>query len=445
MVTPLWSMAMVQPITKAAVFLQEIKAGRLKWNGVLDLSVEAKLKGIIEAAAQGRWAEAMAMADKGLKLSTDPSLVIAGGMMHFCAGDHRGARRLFDQSLSMDTDNSLARLMLCIIDWLDGHPSSDSQSRELMVLDWRSDAEFLGYLFRVLEGLVDEESALKGWETEAEKSWLHFVIGLIRAERGEWTEAEILLREAVLAAEPDAWEFFLARATLEQVQKKRLDSLKVDPDWADYQADIEAFTQAVQSDQENKESRRVKLAALNARLKESSAAPKAKRQVLENILESTPENGEILVRLAFYSAMEEAWQQALQYARAFLKREGRQSASRLSVGLLEAEILHLTERPEEAQASLKAYGRVMRDPWYRAIAECLLGIRSEESLKEEAGNSPENFLTLYAALGLWVEGSGDKEKAIEYYKKALESLLDEWLEFEFAKERIQGLRRHPAG
>jgi len=134
----------------------------------------------------------------------------------------------------------------------------------------------------------------------------------------------------------------------------------------------------------------------------------------------------------------------LEYTQVFLKREGRQSASRLSVGLLEAELLHLLNRQDEALEKLKAYVRVMRDPWYRAVAEGLLGKRSEESLKQEAGNNPETFLVLYAALGLWTEGSGDKEKAIEYYKEALESLVDDWVEFELSKERIKSLRRHMA-
>lgn len=159
--TPVWDMALVLPITKAATFLQDLKAGQVKWNGDLDLSVEAKLKRITEMAAKGRWAMAMAMADKELKFSFDPSLVMAAGMMHFCAGDNQSAKQLFGQSLSMDPENSLAKLMLFIIDWLAGCSSVSPYRQELLAMDWRSPAEFLGYLVQVLEGLVDEESALK--------------------------------------------------------------------------------------------------------------------------------------------------------------------------------------------------------------------------------------------------------------------------------------------
>ena len=74
------------------------------------------------------------------------------------------------------------------------------------------------------------------------------------------------------------------------------------------------------------------------------------------------------------------------------------------------------------------------------MSECLLSIRTEASLKEKAGERPENLVTLHTALGFWAEGSGDKERAIEHYKVALESFMDTWLEFDFARERIKSLR-----
>jgi tetratricopeptide (TPR) repeat protein len=391
-------MAMVLPITKAAAFLQDLKAGQVKWNGVLDLSVEAKLKGITDKAAQGRWAEAMALADKELKISFDPQLVMAAAMMHFCAGDEQGAKGLFGQSLSMDAENDLARLMLFIIDWLAGRSSMNPYRQELLALDWRSPAEFLGYLVRVLEGLVNEESALKG-------------------------------------AKADAWEFFLARAKLDQVQKRRLDSFQGQARYAEYQAEM---------DQVEKEGRRAKLAVFTDRFEEDSATPRDKREILEKILEIAPSNPDLLVGLAFYSAMEEAWEKALEYARTYLKREGRENAGRLRVGLLEGGILHHMGRQKQARAALEAYGRRTKDPWYRFLSECLLGEKTVDSLKKEAGESPEKLITAHTALGFWAEGSGEKERAIEHYKVALESFMDTWLEFDFARERIKSLRRPPA-
>ena len=40
-----------------------------------------------------------------------------------------------------------------------------------------------------------------------------------------------------------------------------------------------------------------------------------------------------------------------------------------------------------------------------------------------------------------VNAKASYDKAIEYYKMALESFLDTWLEFDFARERIKNLRR----
>jgi S1-C subfamily serine protease len=439
--TPLWNLAMVQPITKAAAFLHDLKAGQVKWSGIIDLSLEGKLREIVRIAFQGRWAEAMALADKELKLSSDPSLVMAGGMMHFCAGDDQGASRLFAQSVSMDPENKVARLMLYIIGWQAGTPSVDVHRDALLALDWRSEAEFLGYVCRVLEGIVDEETALRGWDTASERSWLRYAVSLIKQKRGQWAESESLLKEAVLSANAQAWEFFLSRAKLEEVQKRRLEALQGNDQWAEYQASIDAFNRAVQKDQTTKERRRSELAALRAELQNPLTSMKGRREALEKILEEVPDNGDVLVGLAFYNGMEEAWDKALTYTRTFLERSGRQGASRLRMGLLEAEILLYTGKQEEARAGLEVYTRVTRDSWFRSISECLLGKRSVESLKKEAGKRPENLITLYTALGLWAEGSGEKERAVEHYKEALESLMDTWHEFDFARERIKRLRQ----
>ena len=69
---------------------------------------------------------------------------------------------------------------------------------------------------------------------------------------------------------------------------------------------------------------------------------------------------------------------------------------------------------------------------------------AEDYLKKQAGESPENLITSSTALGFWSEGSGDKDKALRYYKEALGTFLDNWLEYDFAKERIIRLKK-PAG
>lgn len=440
-VTPLWDMGMVFPITKAVAFLRDLKVGRVKWNGVLDLSVEEKLKRVFDLASQARWAEAMAIADRELESSFDPQLIMAAGMMHFCADDNEGASELFGNSLSMDPENSLARLMLFTIDWSAGRASESPHREDLLSLDWRSPTEFQGYLARVMDALVEEESALEAWDTESEKSWLHYIVGLIHAGRGEWLRSEPRLREALFTADPESWEYFLAYSQLEQVQRQRLSSFEMGAaGWAKYQGEIEAFRESVMRGQGEKREKRDKLIELKTQLLASTIS-KDKREILEKVLETSPANGQALVGLAFYSAVDEEWDKALKYARRFLTRCGRENAMRLSAGLLEAEILHRMDKKEEAKAVLEAFYHRTQDRWYRAISEGLLGKRTEEALRTEAGNRPENLVTLYMALGFWAEGSEDKEKAIEHYREALESFMDTWLEFDFAKQRIERLRQ----
>ena len=90
-------MGIILPITKAATFIQDLKEGQVKWNGVLDLSIDEKKKRIIEAARQGNWRDAREKADEELRQSFDPQLLMTAGVMHFCTFDSDGAKKLFAQ------------------------------------------------------------------------------------------------------------------------------------------------------------------------------------------------------------------------------------------------------------------------------------------------------------------------------------------------------------
>jgi hypothetical protein len=63
------------------------------------------------------------------------------------------------------------------------------------------------------------------------------------------------------------------------------------------------------------------------------------------------------------------------------------------------------------------------------------------SLKNKAGETPEKLLTAYTFMGFWDEGSGHPENALKHYKEALESFLNDWLEYDFARERIKKLKK----
>lgn len=430
--TPLSDIGMILPVTKA---------GHAKWNGLLDLSLEDRLEKIAEKARRGNWAEALALADKELRFSLDPTLVMAAGIMHFCAGEKVGAGRLFGQSLSMDDENNKAKLMLYLIDWLAGAYHESRYRQELLALDWRSPTEFLGHLVRVLEGTVDEETALNGGYTDAERSWLYYTVGLIRSGRGHLMDSEKLLEQAVLTADIDDWLFFLALADLGRLQTQRLEAIQSKPEEAEYRAQIETFHSAVEKNRATRSDQLGKLATLGARLRQESTTPGEKQNIMAQILGSDPRNGDILLGLAFYSAMENNWESALAYSRTFLKMRGRENAGQLSLGLLEAEILQIMGRKEEAKSTLEGYYRRIRDPWYLAISAYLLGERTDELVLTKRGKNPENLVTWHTALGFWSEGLGDKRKAISHYREALGSYMDTRVEYDFAKDRIQRLRR----
>jgi S1-C subfamily serine protease len=439
-ITLLPDIGMVLPITKAAAFLNELKAGQTKWNGVLDLSVDIKIEHINDLARKGQWDKARALADKELKVSFDPMLVMAAGMMHFCSEDYQGANHLFGQALSMDTGNNNARLMLFLIDWLKDRSAVSPYRQKLMSLDWRSPFEFYGYLVLVLEKLVKEKAAVKGGYSEDEKSWLYYIISLIRLKQGDLADSEMLLRKAVLASNNESWPYFLSISKLEQVQRKRLASLRKKAKRVEYQAGIKRFSQTIKKDHTIKKERLEKLAPLIAKLKLNSLTPGDKREILEKIMDMVKINEGIFVGLAYYSAMNEEWDLALKYARAFLEVEGRENTGRLSIGLLEPCILNHMGRKDEAIQRLKVFSGQTKNQWYRYIARCLLGEETEQSIVQRAGESPAYLITAHCALGFWAEGAGENKKALQHYKEALGSYMDDWLEYEFTMERIKKLK-----
>jgi tetratricopeptide (TPR) repeat protein len=334
--------------------------------------------------------------------------------------------------------------MLFLIDWLNGEGASSNHREALLAQDWRSPGEFQGYMVRVLEGLIDEVSGLKGWHTSAEKSWLHYAVSLIRTNDQDWEGAETLLRESVLAADPSAWEFLVARARLEQLQKRRQKALKTKAQWSKYNEDVLAFNEVVKKSLEAEAQRETELLPLMMVFMDETVSIKERREALRKIAELYPQNRKIFVTLAFYSAADEDWSQSLDYTRSFLKGDGRQNADRMSLGILEAGILHFQGLTDQTQASLQEFVSRTMDPWYLTISDYLLGKQTEKSLLQEAGGSPENLITAHTALGLWSEGRGDKKKAIKHYREALGSFLDTWLEYDFSKERLKRLKQ-PSG
>ncbi|MGD8889266.1 MAG: trypsin-like peptidase domain-containing protein [Desulfobacterales bacterium] len=439
--TLLSDMGMVLPINKAVKFLQELKAGKVKWNGVLDLSVNAKVSNIMDLAEEQRWSEAQSLVDKELKTSFDPTLVMAAAMIHYCAGDYEKAAGLFEKALSMDDKNDQARLLLFLIDWIDGQSKTSSYRHDLLALDWRSPHEFFGYLVRVLQGDIAEESALKGGYTDEERNWLRYVLALTAARNNDAGKAEISLQSVLLTTGRENWLHFLSLASLEQIQQNILATIGDPKVRKRYQEQFDQFTQKLKKSRSELVQRRTLLGILQAKLSQDALPPGKKRDLLKEILKIDSGNGNLLVELVFYCAMDEDWNQALEYARAFLSMDGRESAGKLRAGLMAAEILQNMGRKEEAMSELRNYRFNTHDTWYRLIAECIADQHKEKSLVAKAGESPEYVLTSHVAMGFWAEGSRDKNKAMDHYREALGSYMDDMIEYAFAVERIKRLRQ----
>ena len=317
----------------------------------------------------------------------------------------------------------------------------DSTQRHYLIgLDWRSPAEFQGYLAWVLEGMVDEPAALQGWYNAPEKSWLYYIVSLMHSKREDWQQAEELAQEAVLSAGTDAWEFFLARAQLEQLQKRRRAVLKTETQWIKYKAEIEEFEKKVKDLQKTKAEQAEQVVAMYLKIADNTAGVADKLQALEDAYKILPDNRSILAALIYYSAAAENWPKSLAYIDALLQTKARQNARRMGIGLFEACILNYEGNVKAARKVLEDYERRIRDPWFLTISEYLLGKQTDKALKDMAGESPERLITAYTIMGFWDEGAGEGKKAARHYKEAIGSFLDDWLEYDFARERIRKLK-----
>ena len=265
----------------------------------------------MDLAEKRRWSEAQSLADKKLETSFDPTLVLAAAMIHFCAGDHGKAGHLFEKALSMDDKNDQARFLLFLIDWMAGRSTASPYRHDLLNLDWRSPHEFFGYLVRILDGTISEDSALGGGYTDVERNWLRYAVALLAAGKNNTARAEKLLQPVVLETGRQNWIHFLALARLEQTQQHVLESTKDPEVRRQYKSQIDQFIKNFEKSRHELAERQAGLAVLRAKLRQDGLAPETKRGLLEKILETDSGNGNLLVQLVFYCTMDEDWQQAL--------------------------------------------------------------------------------------------------------------------------------------
>jgi len=79
--------------------------------------------------------------------------------------------------------------------------------------------------------------------------------------------------------------------------------------------------------------------------------------------------------------------------------------------------LHFQGQPEAANERLADYALRTQDPWFLFLCEYLRGQQTENSLRLQAGDNPENILMAFTAAGFWAEGSKDKKIAMRFYRR----------------------------
>jgi len=219
--------------------------------------------------------------------------------------------------------------------------------------------------------------------------------------------------------------------------------LQPEEDWEKYNLELETFRKQVTGNREEKKEILDQLQPFISGMGGGASRLEQRLALLKKMYDLIPENRYFLIGLAYSSAARNNWENALEYIETFLETPGRENVGRLGIELLKAAILFKGGKEDEARDYLEDYQRRIRVPWYLALSDFFLGRETEASLRKMAGSSPEKLLTAFTYLGFWEEGRGENEKALRYYKEALESFLDDWPEYSFARERIKSLKTIP--
>ena len=430
-ITPLSDIGLVLPVTKAAAFIDELKKGQVKWNGVIDFSVKAKIDAIKAAAASGNWTKAQDLANQDLEDSNDPFILTTAAMIHLCTGDFDRAARLFDRTLSIDAENNLAHLAHYLADRHQLSGLRNAHLRYLINLDWRSSGEFYGYLARILGAAVDRDFAVDGWNNTTEKGWIRYILGLLELDDTRLESAWQHFSEAALASGRDAWSFYLALAELDRLSETQ----------ADGQAKLQLFREQLNEAAQTRAEQQALTARLTARLEQVKENQEAQRELFMEIVAAQPEDRYLHAYAAFSAAISADWPNALESAEEYLSFNGREEPLRLATNLLVPGVLYQMGEDERAQLKLSEFCSQTNTSWYQQICETLMGKQSEEALMENASKTPENILTAYTALGFRAEAEGEHNLAIRHYREALGSYLDTWIEYNLALRRYIALRK----
>lgn len=436
--TPLSDFGLILPISGPAKFIESIKKGEPKWDGMLDFSLESKLEQITNLAIENKFKEAADLSEAMLKTSRAPVLLFASGMLNFCAKDFNKSKHYFKKLSLLENENTTSQLMLYIIDWINNPETANTSNNPLFAMTWQEKDEFLGYLANVLKDKKRINSKFIDYENQSQKSWRLFIEGLIAEQKKELRTAQEMFEQSILNSSDNDWVYSLSFSRLISIQTK----------FSAYRKKKQTLRKNIESFKEKAIEHRKKVAentiTINAliNLFESNKLSHEERiMAYSKLLDLAPENRIIIGRIAFSHAIHSEWQMANDIIDYYFRNPCRETSLSLSLGLLKGEILKINGKHKESLDYLSEFLKTVRDPWYQNIIKHLILKTKEEALVKLAEKKPEKLITMHTAIGLWAEGDKNNEKASHHYREALGSYLDDWNEYHLALARILGFRQ----
>ncbi len=435
---PLSDFGLVLPITRPSTLIAAIKQGRPQWSGVLDFSIESKLEKITRLAVDNRFRQAADVCETMLKTSDDPVLIYVAGVLNFCSQDMEKAGLYFKKLSMIEPENTTARLLLYIIDWLQNEQSTRTFTKGLFTMDWSIEDEYLGYLAQTLKEGQRMSAKVTDFENRSEKSWRLFIEGLILEKSNQPAQACDMFKQSVLNANINDWVYFLSFSRLDRLQNIIAKTVK---NKTAFQKKMKAFQDKAGTYRETAADSTRAMGTLISQIESDDLDHEKKIAIYDQLFKLAPENRNILGRITFFHAAHGDWQRAIDSIDLFFKHPTRQTALSLSLGLLKGQLLQILGKNKTAEAWLNQFSKTIQDPWYKAIIKNLLTTPDEKELIQQAGKKPEKLITAHTALGLWAESRQDKKTAARHYREALSSYLDDWNEYDLALSRIMAIRK----
>jgi hypothetical protein len=405
------SLVWLLPAATAAELLERAVSGETLRDGLPLTAFEPELKKALQAVGKGDWEGGRALADTpGVERNPDLALLAAVFCVDPDGFTDRG-RRLLEDTARCASNMPLPHLLLYWDAWCRDLPTAERPGRQLLLeAPWHSPFEPYGQVIRILEGDLSVDEAVKLADSPDEFALILWAAGTEAARNGDKEAAVSFLRKTLDNQEfLDANIRVLAECALWRFTAERPEKQQTTP--------AEAAAQG-------------NLAALIALARKEAAQmpdePACRRPGLR---------GQTHVAVA-----RDNWSDARRYTEQYLALPQRYSATGCEMALLHAQMLGLCgDNAAEAEA-LTAFAEETTNPWYRTIAECLLGKTEPEAAFASVDETSPETLTLAFAMALRAERDGAPDRAIEWYNRTLDTGRIDWPQLDIAGARRTALR-----